>query len=586
MAKHIYIIGGGYGGVEAALTLQKKKKAADNIEIHLIDKNNYHTLLTELHEVAAERVEDDGIIVPFKQIFEYTDVDVIQDNVSEIKFEDKKIVTEHGTYDYDYLVLALGSEPNYFGIEGMKEYAMPFWSYDQCLAVKERVKENFQKAKYEKNATKRKEYLTFVVGGGGFTGTELVGELAHWTNQLAVEYGIDRSEVSIILVEAQDTVLSILDKKLIDKAVNYMSNKLGIKILTSTRVTKVEEDKIIVNDKQIIPTYTFVWTGGVKANEDLANEDLEKGRGARIVVDGYTRTQHKDVYAVGDLSLFTTEEGNPLAALVESAMQTGKAAGKNILHDIRSEEVEKCKPALHGVMVSFGHKYAVAQLGGKGNIKLSGFFALLMKHFINLHYLFGIGGFEICWSYIRHEWFDQKHGNDFIRNHMTHMTPTFWITLLRVYLGWMWLASGIEKIQSGWFANVMLAGSTVDATAGASLMQLVSGHTPGFYAWFVDNLIVPNAMIFQFVVVMTELALGLAFISGSFVFLAALVSIAMNLNFLISTGLQDLWFLAASIPMLGGAGRAFGLDQYIMPYLSKQWRYIIRKHKLSFTLKK
>ena len=134
----------------------------------------------------------------------------------------------------------------------------------------------------------------------------------------------------------------------------------------------------------------------------------------------------------------------------------------------------------------------------------------------------------------------------------------------------------------------MLAGTTAgtDVTTGASVMQLVSDHTPGFYAWFVDALIVPNAMLFQKIVVLTEIGLGLAFISGSFVFLAALVSIAMNLNFLISTGLNDLWFLVTSIAMLGGAGRTFGVDHYLMPYLSKQWRYFVRNRKISLTLKK
>lgn len=584
MAKHVYIIGGGYGGVEAALTLQKKKKKTDDLHIHLIDKNIYHTLLTELHEVAANRIEEEGIIIPFKQIFQYTDVEVIQDEVNEISFEEKKIKAQNSTYNYDYLVLALGSEPNDFGISGMKEYGMPFWSYTHALAVKERILENFQKAKLEKDKAKRKQYLTFVVGGGGFTGTELVGELAHWAKKLAQEYSIDEQEIAIVLIEAQETVLSILDQKLIDKSVKYMTQKLGIAIRTSTRVTKVEKDKIIVNDKEVIPTATFIWTGGVKANENLLNQDLKKGRNGRIIVNEWMQTEHEKVYSIGDQSLFTTKEGTPLATLVESAMQTGKAVGKNILHDLRKESLEEAKPVLHGVMVSFGHKYAVAQLGAKGSCKLSGFFALMMKHLINIHYLFEIGGFERVWAYIKHEWFEQKHGNDFIRNHMVKVTPSFFITLLRVYLGWMWLASGLSKIEAGWFKQVMLAGSSgTDATTGASLMHLVSSHTPDFYTWFVDNLIVPNAMLFQFTVVLVEIGLGLAFISGTFVFLAALVSIAMNLNFLISTGLTDLWFLVSSIAMLGGAGRSFGLDHYLMPYLSKQWRYIVRKKKISLT---
>lgn len=584
MTTKIYIVGAGYGGIEAALTLHKKKRKNEKFEIHIIDKNPYHTLLTELHEVSGNRISEDGIIISLRKIFEYSDVNVIQDEVNEIDFDNKVIDAKHGKYNYDYLVLAVGSEPNYFGIEGMKENAMPFWSYEESLAVKKRILEMFQKAKHEKDPVVRRKYLTFTIGGGGFTGTELAGELSHWADQLAVEYGIDRNEVRIVIVEAKETVLSILDKKLIDKSVSYMKNKLGIEILTSRCVTKVTPESVILNGTEEISTNTFVWTGGVKAKACLDNLQIKTGQGARACVDEYTRTQFENVYAIGDFSLFVTKDGHALPALVEAALQTGKAAAKNILHSIRKEELEKCEPNLHGIMVSFGHKYAVAQLG---NIKLSGIFALLMKHLVNIHYLFGIGGFEAIWAYIEHEWFHQRHGNDFIRNHMTKVTPTFWLTILRLYIGYKWLMEGITKYNDGWFDWVMLAGSSggTDATTGASVMQLVSSHTPAFYAWFVDNLIVPNAMLFQKVVVLVEIGLGLAFISGTFVFLAAIVSIGMNLNFLISTGLNDLWYLVVSIAMLGGAGRTFGIDHYLMPYLSKQWRYFVRNRKISLTLK-
>lgn len=585
MTRKVFIIGAGYAGIEAALTLQKKKKKNEKLEINIIDKNPYHTLLTELHEVSGNRISEDGIIISLRKIFEYSDVNVIQDEVAEVQFENQVIEGKYNNYEYDYLILAVGSEPNYFGIEGMKENAMPFWSYDESIAVKNRILEMFQKAKLEKNPKVRRKYLTFAIGGGGFTGTELAGELSHWSNQLAVEYGIDRDEVRIVILEAHDTVLTILDQKLIDKSVAYMTKKLGIEIITSSFITKVTPDSVFVNETTEIPASTFVWTGGVKANECFNNLVLKTGQGARVCVDEYTRTQYGHVYAVGDFSLFMTKEGKPLPALVESAMQTGIVAAKNILNDIRGIEAEECKPNLHGVMVSFGHKYAVAQFG---NIRLSGIVALIMKHLINIHYLFGIGGFEATWAYIEHEWFHQRHGNYFLHNHLKVLTPNFWLTILRVYLGYKWLMEGVTKYNDGWFEWVMLAGSGggTDANTGASVMQLVSSHTPGVYAWFVDTIIVPNAMLFQKFVVLTEIGLGLAFLSGSFVFLAALVSIVMNLNFLISTGLNDLWYLVVSIAMLGGAGRTFGIDHYLMPYLSKQWRYFVRNRRISLTLKK
>ena len=144
--------------------------------------------------------------------------------------------------------------------------------------------------------------------------------------------------------------------------------------------------------------------------------------------------------------------------------------------------------------------------------------------------------------------------------------------------------SGLEKVDGGWLMNNMIAGSNADATTGASIMQLVSDHTPGWYAWFVDTIIVPNSLFFQKIIVLTELGLGLAFITGTFTFIAAIVSIGMNINFLLSTGLNDLWFLMSSVAMLGGSGRAFGVDHYLIPYLMRQWRYFVNNKKIKINL--
>ena len=140
---------------------------------------------------------------------------------------------------------------------------------------------------------------------------------------------------------------------------------------------------------------------------------------------------------------------------------------------------------------------------------------------------------------------------------------------------------GLDKIASGWFDTTwpMIGGTAagVDAEATASIMSLVSSHTPNWYAWIVDTIIVPNAFLFQKLIVIVEVGLGLAFISGTFTFLAAIISIGMNINFLLSTGLNDLWFLAASFPMLGGAGRTFGLDHYLLPFLNRWAQKFNRK---------
>ncbi|MHB8963887.1 MAG: NAD(P)/FAD-dependent oxidoreductase, partial [Saccharofermentanales bacterium] len=200
MPTKVLIIGGGYAGVDAALTLNKLKKKKD-VEITLVDRNDYHTLLTELHEVAGNRISEDGIIVPFDRIFKYTDVNVVMDNITGYDFEAKKVTSESKTYSYDYLIMAMGSKPNYYGITGLDEHAFTLWSYDDALRIREHIINCFKLARQEKDDAARHRLLTFVVAGAGFTGIEMIGELAIWVKKLCKEYDVNRDEVKLLVVD-------------------------------------------------------------------------------------------------------------------------------------------------------------------------------------------------------------------------------------------------------------------------------------------------------------------------------------------------------------------------------------------------
>lgn len=155
MAKKVLIVGAGYAGIEAALTLNKKRKK-DEIEITLIDKNPYHTLLTELHEVAGNRISEEGIRIPLRRIFKYTDVNIVMDEITSFDFDNKKISSEKNTYEYDYLVTAMGSSPNYFGIPGLEEHTFSLWSFDDAVRIREHIKKCFILASQEKVKRKMK----------------------------------------------------------------------------------------------------------------------------------------------------------------------------------------------------------------------------------------------------------------------------------------------------------------------------------------------------------------------------------------------------------------------------------------------
>lgn len=582
MSRNIVIVGAGYAGVETALYLQRKKKKQDDITITLIDKNSYHTLLTELHETAGNRIAEDGVIVPLGDIFQYTDVQIVKDEIIHFNMENSIISSRDHQYKFDYLVLAFGSEPNYYGIPGMKENSFPLWSYKDSLRIREQIINCFTLASQEKDKSKRESLLTFIVGGGGFTGVEMMGELGRWVKKLCIEYNIPRNEVSLYLIEALPKILTILKESNVKKSMAYLTDKLGVNILLESAITKLDSERVELKDGRAINTHTLIWTAGIKASSLTDSIDTEKNRTSRIVVDDYTRTGFDNVYAVGDVCAFTYD-GKLLPPLVESAVQTGKNAAANILADIRGTEKTKLSPKLHGVMVSIGSNFAVSEIMGK---QLPIWLSILMKYMVNIHYLFGIGGFELVIKYLNHEIMNKRHRKSFLEYHYTRRSATIWLVPLRLFLGYTWIVEGYNKIKEGWLTSPMLAGLPVDGASSASVAEsgekvfrIVSSHTPEWYAWIADKLVIPNAMFFQIMIVLAEVGLGLAFLSGTFTFLAGLAAIALNINFLLSTGLYETswWLIPAEIAMLGGAGRVFGIDSYLMPALMKLWRYLVRR---------
>ena len=589
--KRIVVLGAGYAGVHAALTLHKKLKN-DDISITLIDKNNYHTLLTELHEVAGNRVEEDSVKIALKDIFQYTKVMLVQDNITNIDFEEKIVYSQNKQFKYDYLIIGCGSEPAYFGIEGMEESALSLWSLEDAKIIHDHILDCFDSAAMETNKDIRRGYLTFVVGGGGFTGIEMVGELIQWVNILCKEYNISRDEVRLIVVEAMDRILAVLHQSLIDKAMKYLQRN-GVEVLTNSPITKVTKDNLHLKSGDIIQSKTVIWTGGVKVNDFVLHTDLqqaEKGRG-RLEVNKFTQSnQYEHVFIVGDNSFFIQDDGKPLPLLVESAIQTGAAAAKNVVRHLKNQPLVECKPKLHGTMVSVGRKYAVSDTMG---YRTSGIMAMFIKHMVNIHYQFEVGGFEQIIRYLKHQFIHKRKDDHFLKDHLTTISYTFFLFPMRVYLGYMWLIQGIKKYNSGWLSETILyverigglmpePGSSASPAADTAVeavkqgMNLIGKYTPEWYAWIAERIIVPNAMFFQTMIVLTEIGLGVAFLTGTFTFIAALISIVMNINFALSTGLYDYWYFVTSIACLAGAGRAFGVDHYLMPWLMRKWRYIVR----------
>lgn len=216
--KNIVLIGAGYAGVHAAKKLAKKYKKDKDVNITLIDRHSYHTMMTELHEVAGGRVEPTAIQYDLRRLFNRTKVNLVTDNVTHVDHDKKVVTTEHGSYPFDYLVLGMGGEPNDFGTPGVGENGFTLWSWEDSVKLRNHIEETVTKASREQDVEKRKAMLTFVVCGSGFTGIEMVGELLEWKDRLAKDNKIDASEIKLVVVEAAPTILNMLERRDADKA--------------------------------------------------------------------------------------------------------------------------------------------------------------------------------------------------------------------------------------------------------------------------------------------------------------------------------------------------------------------------------
>jgi len=618
--KNILILGAGYAGVHAAKMLAKKYKKNPDINITLIDKNPFHTLMTELHEVAGGRVHPESVQVDLNKIFNRTKVKVVTDYIKNVDTDKKVVTTEFGNYTYDYLIVGTGSEPAFFGVQGVKEHGYTLWSFEDSIRLREHITSTFEKAAKERNSSKRREMLTFVVAGSGFTGIEMAGELLEWKSRLAREYKVDENEVKVLVVEALSTILNMLDRKQADKAERYLA-KNCVKVLKESPIVEVTPNNIKLKTGEVIPTQTLIWTCGIQGTQEAAAYGLKVGRASRLEVNNNMEAVGKDgVYVAGDLALAMDDKGsisNP--QIVEAAEQTAATAVKNIIAKIENKEKVTFNPKYHGFMVSIGGKYCVANVSG---MKMSGLFAMITKHMVNMYYLFGIGGLYLVWRYLQHEFFHMEDNRTIVRGHISSHGNRLWLFPLRIFIGCMWLLEGAKKFfgeetwkaatasfsdlnklfqgigKDSWLAsgNVKMpfewlkaAGTTgatqaADAATGASAAAGAAGagswptpiisEMPGFFK-AIMKFMIPNADVavwFQRIVVVTEIGIGLCLLAGLFTWIASAVSAFMVCNFILSAmaGWEILWYFFGSIALMAGAGRTLGLDYYLMPWLAKK----------------
>ncbi len=610
--KNIVIIGAGYAGVHTAKKLAKKYKRDSSVSITLIDRHSYHTMMTELHEVAAHRVEPDAIQFDLRRLFNRTKVKLVTDSVTHVDHGKKRVITEHSEFPFDYLVLGMGGEPNDFGTPGVDKHAFTLWSWEDAVNLREHIEKTVQRAARVHDDEIRRAMLTFTVCGSGFTGIEMVGELIEWKSRLAKDNKLDERDITLYVIEAAPTILNMLDRKDADKAESYLVKK-GVKILKSSPIVAVKADSVLLKSGEEIPTHTLIWTAGVQANSDTKDYGMSAGRAGRLKVNEYMEADgYENVYVIGDLAYYEEEPGKPTPQIVEAAEQTGSTAAKSIIAEISGGEKVPFKGKYHGIMVSIGARYGVANLSG---IRLSGWFANFMKHMVNLYYFFGIRSGYYMFQYVMHEFFHTKDKRNIFRDFPTRYGNVLWSLPLRIFVAGFWIVEGCAKLwgEQTWkdatssFSNVpklfnglgedswLLASSVKmpfewlqSTTSGASeaVAEGAEWATPilsnmwGWFQWIMEIMLpTPEVAIFmQKAMVFIELGMGLAILGGLFTWLASLASAGFLVMFTLTAmlGWDKVWALPASIALMNGSGRSIGLDYWVVPFLQKtigDWWY-------------
>ena len=364
----IVIAGAGYAGLHVALRLTARLDyGRPEVNITLIDKYDYHQVLTELPRVAAGVRPAQEVRLPLDQVLNRR-VKFVRTTLTGFDLAGRRVLTEASPLPYTRLVLALGSKPNDFGIPGLAERALTLWSVDDAKRVLAAVETNIAAAAAETDPARQRRLLTVVIGGGGATGVELAGELAETLPEEARKHDLPPEYGKVILIDAGPTILAGSSPGLTDRA-NQILKDLGVEVRTNSAVARATAEGFVLKSGETIEGGVFVWAGGVKAPEVVQGSGLPIGHNGRVKVDQYLRAlDHPNIYVAGDLASVTDPEtGRALPPTAQIALEEGETVAHNLFAEIegREQDLEAFKFVNKGYVVSVGGRSGVADVAGR-----------------------------------------------------------------------------------------------------------------------------------------------------------------------------------------------------------------------------
>jgi NADH dehydrogenase len=380
----IVVAGAGYAGLRATLRLAAKLgDKHPEAKLTIIDKYDYHQVMTELPRVAGGQHPPSTVRIPLRRVLNKR-VRFVQASITGFDFEKKQVLTDGENIPYTRLVMGLGSEPNDFGIPGLLANSFTLWSVDDARKIIAAVDSNMAAAVNEPDQAKKAKLMSAVVGGAGPTGVELAGELAVEMPRLARRYGLNPKLIHITLLDAMPTILPGQPQGLIDAGMRIL-DQLGVEVRLSAMIAKADENGYSIKDGSVISGGVYVWAGGVRAVPTVAKSGLAAVGGGRIKVDEYLRAaDHPEIYVAGDAAAVInpkTERAYPGTA--QLALNSGQSIADILLAEIEGRPLTPYEHKDLGAVVSIGPRSGVADVAGR---TLSGLLAHILKDGIEWEY--------------------------------------------------------------------------------------------------------------------------------------------------------------------------------------------------------
>jgi NADH:ubiquinone reductase (H+-translocating) len=389
-SKHrVVILGGGFGGLSAA---QRLKKAP--VEVTLIDRRNFHLFQPLLYQVATGWLSPANIAATLRATLKHQqNARVLLAEATGIDVDSRRVLLDHGAIDYDTLIVATGSRHHYFGNDHWEALAPGLKTVEDATEIRRRIFSAFEAAERGATEERLRALLTFVIVGGGPTGVELAGALGEIANDtLKNDFrNIDPANARILLIEADERILSSYPVELSDKAVTALQ-KLGVTVLTRTLVSDVKPTAVTVKRAAVIetiPCHTVIWAAGVQASP--LGKAIGQATGATVDKSGRVSVEpdlsvpgHPEIFVIGDLAHYSHQTGSPLPGVAPVAIQQGRYVADRIRRRLAGKTYAPFHYRDRGNMAIIGRASAIADLG---KLKFSGFLAWLTWLFVHLIHL-------------------------------------------------------------------------------------------------------------------------------------------------------------------------------------------------------